>query len=68
MLKLQKLFTRMQNQKGAAKIEYVLLVALISVVAIAALTPLGETIGRGFNHVDTKLGTAGVPAAGGGSG
>ena len=53
MLKLQKLFTRMQSQKGAAKIEYVLLVALISVVAIGSLTGIGDQVLIKFEEVRT---------------
>jgi len=45
----------MQNQKGAAKIEYVLLVALISVVAITALTSVGEQVAAQFGTVATKI-------------
>ena len=65
MLKLQKLFQRMQSQKGAAKIEYVLLVALISVVAIGSLTSVGDAIKAQFDTVEGHVSGAG--AAGGGT-
>ncbi len=55
MTYIKKMFAKMQNQKGAAKIEYVLLVALISVVAITALTSVGEQVAAQFGTVATKI-------------
>ena len=55
MLKIQKMLKKIQNQKGAAKIEYVLLVALISVVSITVLTNIGTSVEGKFNAVNTGL-------------
>ncbi len=42
---------RASDEEGAAMVEYGLLVALIAVVVMAALTPLGGAIAGMFNGV-----------------
>ena len=43
------------DERGAALVEYALLVALIAVAAIIALTALGGGITSKFNEVNSKL-------------
>ena len=46
-------FTR--TEKGAALVEYALLVALIAVVCIAAITFIGKSTSNKFSEVGSKL-------------
>ena len=46
------------NEKGASMLEYALLAALIAVVAIAAVTFLGQQACRTFSIVGQHMGTA----------
>ncbi len=43
------------DERGAALVEYALLVALIAVAAIIALTALGTGVSSKFNQVNSKL-------------
>jgi pilus assembly protein Flp/PilA len=43
------------DERGAALVEYALLVALIAVVSIAILTTMGEGIKDKFSEVNSKL-------------
>ncbi|MEN6461809.1 MAG: Flp family type IVb pilin [Syntrophomonas sp.] len=54
MLKIIRDF--MVEEKGQGMAEYGLILALIAVVVMAALTPLGDSIKAKFNEVVTKLG------------
>ncbi len=45
----------LRNRKGAAMLEYALLAALIALVAVVALSPLGVKIKNTFTSVDQKL-------------
>ncbi len=47
------------DERGAALVEYALLVALIAVVAIAALTLLGGSIANKFGKVSSSISNAG---------
>lgn len=49
-----------QDESGATAIEYGLIAALISVVIIAAVSALGDTLFGVFNDITTELG--GTPA------
>jgi pilus assembly protein Flp/PilA len=44
-----------RTERGAALVEYALLVALIAVVCIAAVTLLGERTSEKFSTVGSKL-------------
>ena len=44
-----------ESQRGATAIEYGLIVALVSIVAIATLTVVGTKITGVFTSVSTKL-------------
>lgn len=46
------------REEGASMVEYGLLVALIAVVVMIALTPLGEAVADLFTDVTGELGTA----------
>lgn len=52
MKKLQK------NEAGATAIEYGLIAALISIVAIGALTNVGSSLSTTFTTVNDELATA----------
>lgn len=45
-----------RKQEGQGMVEYGLIIALIAVVAIVALTSVGQTIGHLFNNVVGNLG------------
>jgi pilus assembly protein Flp/PilA len=47
-----------EEEKGASMLEYALLAALIAVVAIAAVTFLGQQASQTFSEVGTHLGGA----------
>ena len=51
-----------KDEKGAALVEYGLLVGLIAVVCIAAVTALGNEINDAFTTINTKLQAAGLAA------
>lgn len=54
MYQLVKKF--LSNESGATAIEYGLIAALISVVAITAMTTLGDNLKTTFNNVGAELG------------
>lgn len=47
-----------ENEKGASMLEYALLAALISVVAIAAMTFLGGQVSTTFSNVGSSMSNA----------
>jgi len=51
------------DDEGAAMVEYGLLVALIAVVVMVALTPLGQGIQNLFNDVNANLPASGTTAS-----
>ena len=44
-----------KDERGAAMVEYALLLALIAIVAIAALSALGDTVSANFSNIDSAL-------------
>lgn len=48
----------LKNRRGAAMLEYGLLAALIALVAIVALTPLGSNIAEVFDQIADAIGDA----------
>ena len=44
------------NEAGQALVEYVLILALVALVAVGVLTQLGSAIGKVFSQVITVLG------------
>jgi len=44
-----------KSERGAAMVEYALLVALIAIVAIAALQLLGGQVSANFSEIDAEL-------------
>ncbi|UKA61875.1 Flp family type IVb pilin [Arthrobacter sp. FW306-04-A] len=46
---------RLTSEKGATMVEYGIMVALIAVIVLAAVTPLGQAVATMFNNV-----TAGI--------
>jgi pilus assembly protein Flp/PilA len=61
---IQKAKAFVRDEDGATAIEYGLIAALISVVIIAAVTNIGNSLNGTFESVANALGEA--PAAGGG--
>jgi len=56
---LRALFGR--SERGAALVEYALLVALIAVVCIAAIGFLGDSANEKFSEVASEISGAGTP-------
>ena len=53
-----------KTDRGAAMVEYALLLALIAIIAIAALRLLGERVSTNFDNIEGELtDTGGTPAA-----
>ncbi len=51
-----KLFHKLlRNDRGATAIEYALIAALISVVAVGAMGTLGNKVGDSFNNAANKM-------------
>ncbi len=48
------------RERGASMIEYGILVALISVVAIVAIQAIGGRVNNAFNQVDSSMSGAGL--------
>ena len=44
-----------RSERGAALVEYALLIALIAVVCIAAITLLGQSANKKFSEVASKI-------------
>lgn len=57
-LRAQKALRRMKNRKGQTLVEYALILAFISVVAISVLVNLGSYIGLDFQQITAALGLA----------
>jgi pilus assembly protein Flp/PilA len=55
MMLIQKLVRPVQNVQGATAIEYALIASLISVVAIGAMTAVGNGVMNTFNTVAGSL-------------
>lgn len=53
---MQELLTRLwQDDSGQDLIEYVLLAALIAVVAIVLIDSIGQKVQKGYNAVDANM-------------
>lgn len=63
MKSLMKKF--LNDESGATMVEYAILVALISIAAIATIILVGEKVDDAFDRVQTELASAG--SGGGGS-
>ena len=58
---LSYLQARTSEERGAALVEYALLVALIAVASIVILEILGVGISNMFDRVNDQISTAGTP-------
>ncbi|MCK0153406.1 Flp family type IVb pilin [Alcanivorax sp. S6407] len=57
---MKSLITRfLKEEDGATMVEYAILVALISVVAIVIIASVGTKVNSAFTEVDTQLGNVG---------
>ena len=52
---IEKLRNLVWDEEGQGLIEYGLIIALISLIAIVAMSPLGQKIASVFTSADTKL-------------
>jgi len=55
---LTYVLNHLRNEKGQGMVEYGLILALISIAAIAVMTPIGESITTVFQEVSTALSNA----------
>jgi pilus assembly protein Flp/PilA len=63
MTSLKTLWVRLvKDEEGATMIEYALLAALISIVAITAITGVGKQVDTNFKAVETALKPVAPPA------
>ena len=44
-----------KSERGASMVEYALLLALIAIIAIGALTLLGQTVSENFSDINSAL-------------
>lgn len=60
MKKIQELLAKLRSdEKGATVIEYALIAALIAVVAIGAMSLIGDGVKETFENVAESLGQSG---------
>lgn len=52
---LTQMLKQLRSQKGQGMVEYGLILALISIAAIAVMTPIGNSITNVFQQVSTAL-------------
>jgi pilus assembly protein Flp/PilA len=55
---MRKFFSRLRSEEGQAMVEYALILALVSVVAIGALTVIGTNVNTIFGVIRDALGAA----------
>jgi pilus assembly protein Flp/PilA len=55
---MMKLIRRLKSKKGQTLVEYALILAFISVVAISVLISLGQNIKGTFSHITSSLSSA----------
>ena len=60
---MERMIQLLKEEEGQSMVEYGIILALISVVAIGVVQAIGKKITAGFTEVDNKLGSV----AGGGS-
>jgi pilus assembly protein Flp/PilA len=56
---LPAFMTFIRDEEGASLVEYILLVALVAVVCIAAITLLGKSAQKQFGNTANAINTAG---------
>jgi pilus assembly protein Flp/PilA len=56
---LPAFMTFLRDEEGASLVEYILLVALVAVVCIAAITLLGKSASKQFGSTANAINTAG---------
>lgn len=57
-IKFQDLKSKLQDEEGQDLVEYALIVALISLAAVAGMSALATQINSAFTTVGTKLSTS----------
>ena len=56
-----KFFARLRREEGQAMVEYALILALVSVVSIAALTLIGTSVRGIFEAIEAALTAVPLP-------
>jgi pilus assembly protein Flp/PilA len=51
------MMSNLKNKKGQGMVEYVLIIALIAIIVMAALSPLGTAVAAKFTEVTGELTT-----------
>jgi pilus assembly protein Flp/PilA len=59
--RMLKLIARLRSEEGQAMVEYALILALISVIAIAALTAIGTNVNAIFEAIRDALAAVPLP-------
>jgi Flp pilus assembly pilin Flp len=57
---MKKMYRKLKGKKGQTLVEYALILAFISVVAISVLIALGQRIKAVFTTISSQLSTAGT--------
>ena len=64
MEKIKEFFAKfLRDEEGASATEYAVLIVLIIVIALGAITFLGEEVEQGFNRVATAIDNAATPGS-----
>jgi pilus assembly protein Flp/PilA len=56
--RMLRFFARLRREEGQAMVEYALILALVSIVAIAALTLIGGQVDAAFDYIGAALDAA----------
>jgi len=54
-LQMHSRWQRSAGERGAAMVEYSLLIALIAVIAISAIAVFGDQVSENFSAIDSEL-------------
>ena len=57
-MKIREMMKSLKKETGATMVEYALVVGLIAIVAIGALSSLGESISNAFTNVSENIDSA----------
>ena len=60
IIRAKNALRRLKSKKGQTLVEYALILAFVSVVAISVLIALGTNVNRIFSTINSQLNTAGA--------
>ncbi len=55
---MKTIMNLLRSEDGATAIEYALIAALVSIIAIVAMNSVGTEVNSSFSNVDSALGSA----------